>query len=399
MIEDNLERSVDEEDEEFQPFDPESISIDTKPITMDTCLRRLEQGTIILNPDFQRNEVWTLEKKCRLIESLMLKIPIPMFYVSADEKGNYYVVDGLQRLSTIRSFVLGDQYLETREARFKGYGFRLEKLEFWGDQYNKLQFSDLPINLQNRILETGFTFTIINPGTPEEVKRNIFKRINTGGEPLTSQEIRNALYVGPATRLLSKLAREPAFLSATSNAIKTGRMQDQEIVLRFVAFMVRDFKHYPRSSDMDDFLSNTMRILNAYYQPDSLETKRLYKTEIDRSSVSLFMVERLPAFFRTAMERAYQLFGEHAFRKSTPDGRRAPINKALFETWSVILAKLRDEEFTMLMKSHNLFLEEYYNYFELDDFFKAVSRDSWKQASVEYRHINLGLLVKKYSHD
>ncbi|MBK8854301.1 MAG: hypothetical protein IPN10_09400 [Saprospiraceae bacterium] len=84
-IRDFINGVEDDEVVEIQPFDPEKISIDTKPVTMDTCLRRLEQETIILNPDFQRNEVWTLEKKCRLIESLILKIPLPMFYVSSDE--------------------------------------------------------------------------------------------------------------------------------------------------------------------------------------------------------------------------------------------------------------------------------------------------------------------------
>ncbi|HEX8016558.1 MAG TPA: DUF262 domain-containing protein, partial [Flavobacterium sp.] len=217
---------VEEEQEDSHPFDPEKISIDTKGITMDTCLRRLEQGTIILAPDFQRNEVWTNEQKCRLIESLMLKIPIPMFYVSADEKGVFSVVDGLQRLSTIRSFILGDEYLKTKDSNLKGQGFKLKYLEFWGDKYNDYTFNKLPINIQNRILETEFTFTIINPGTPEEVKRNVFKRINTGGAPLTSQEIRHALYTGQSTILLQELSHRTEFLVATNYSVSSDRMMD-----------------------------------------------------------------------------------------------------------------------------------------------------------------------------
>lgn len=72
-----------------EPFNPDEISIDPKAVPMETCLRRLKQKSINLNPDFQRNEVWTEDKKSQLIESLMLKIPLPMFYVSADEKGNW----------------------------------------------------------------------------------------------------------------------------------------------------------------------------------------------------------------------------------------------------------------------------------------------------------------------
>lgn len=112
-----LARSISEQDfsgiedeegeEENDPFNPEEISIETRKFTMETCIRRLEQKTLKLNPNFQRQEVWTEDKKSQLIESLMLKIPIPMFYVSSDEKSNLTVVDGLQRLSTIRDFVLG----------------------------------------------------------------------------------------------------------------------------------------------------------------------------------------------------------------------------------------------------------------------------------------------------
>ncbi len=393
-----VEPEFDYEQETFRPFDPELISIDTKPVTMDTCLRRLQQGTIILNPDFQRNEVWTSEKKCQLIESLMLKIPIPMFYVSADEKGNYNVVDGLQRLSTIRDFVLGSKYLDTGQPDLKGYGFKLEKLEFWGNKFNGLQYASLPINIQNRILETGFTFTIINPGTPEEVKRNIFKRINTGGEPLTSQEIRNALYVGKATRLLGKLANQATFLNATSNSIKSSRMMDREICLRFVAFMVREYVYYPKNSDMDEFLSDTMRIINSYTTDGAKDELRLNK-EFKSSTVDIEVIDRLERLFKISMKRAEKLFGEHAFRKSIPGARRVPINKALFETWSTILAKITDHEFGLLYERRASFLEAYHANFDSDDFFKAVSRDSWKQASVEYRHTHLMSLVREYGYD
>lgn len=104
------------DDSEHDPFNPEEISIDTKTIAMETLLRRLEQNTIRLNPNFQRKEVWNDERKSQLIESLILKIPIPMFYVSSDEKSNWTVVDGLQRLSTIRDFVLGKEYLADPKA-------------------------------------------------------------------------------------------------------------------------------------------------------------------------------------------------------------------------------------------------------------------------------------------
>ena len=132
-----VEETIDDEHNK-DPFNPEEISIDTKPITMETLMRRLQQGTIILNPDFQRNEVWDSERKSQLIESLLLKIPIPMFYVSSDEKSNWTVVDGLQRISTLRDFVLGKQYVDNPQtnASKKGDGFKLHGLEFWNDLEN-----------------------------------------------------------------------------------------------------------------------------------------------------------------------------------------------------------------------------------------------------------------------
>jgi hypothetical protein len=391
-----LAQGVEEENEEFQPFDPEKISIDTKPITMDTCLRRLEQGTIILNPDFQRNEVWTMEKKCRLIESLMLKIPLPMFYVSADEKGHFYVVDGLQRLSTIRSFVLGDKFLSTKEQQFKGEGFKLNELEFWGKQYNDLNFNKLPINIQNRILETGFTFTIINPGTPEEVKRNIFKRINTGGEPLTPQEIRHALYIGESTKLLLRLSQTKGFLEATGSSVKSNRMIDREIILRCLAFNVRSYTNYPKNNDMDSFLSDTMRIINIMPSLTGKEGEKVFRDEISREQVLLNEIQVLEKKFNNAMKRGKEIFGEHAFRKSYPGKRRTPINKALFEVWGTLLGKLTEKEYENLNNKKSIFIERHSVLLEDTTFNYAISRDSLKFISVKDRYEKLSELLNEF---
>ncbi len=387
----------DNESEVFDdPFNPEEISIDSKGIPMETCLRRLTQGSIFLNPDFQRNEVWTLEKKSQLIESLILKIPLPMFYVSADEKNNYTVVDGLQRLSTIRSFILGDEYLKSRDEAKKGQGFRLQNLEFW-KAYEGDNFQGLPSYIQNRILETEFQFTIINPGTPEEVKRNIFKRLNTGGLPLSSQEIRNALYIGQSTTMLNELSRYTSFLLATDYAIKSQRMEDKGLILRFLSFLVRDYSSYKRTITVDTFLSNTMIIINSMPIFNSREFhKLLQKKAINTEDILFTDITEICSSFNIAMLRAHKLFDKHTFRKSYGDNRRSPINKSLFEMWGVLLCKLSDNEFLTLLSNKVAFIKAYIPILKNVDFQIAISRDSMKHTAVTYRFETINTLINTY---
>ena len=391
----------DEEDENCitDPFNSEEISIDTVKFSMDACIRRLIQGTIKLNPDFQRQEVWTPDKKSRLIESLMLKIPIPMFYVSSDEKSYLTVVDGLQRFSTIRDFILGKKYLETKKEEDKGAGFRLQDLEFW-KEYEGKNFKELPINIVNRILETEFTFTIINPRTPEEVRRNIFKRINTGGEPLSNQEIRNALYIGQATALLKELASREEFKKATDYSVKTGRMEDKELVLRFVSFLIRDYTVYKKTVNIDTWLSDTMIIVNALPTFESKEFQKLSKREfISKEMITMTDVDAVKVSFGIAMKRAYELFDKHAFRKSYPGIRRAPINKALFETWGVLLSRMNDAGFEKLHSKKVNFFSEYKTLIDDPQFVLTISRHSMHTASVKSRFEKINDLINRYSND
>ncbi len=395
MSQDTTEMGTELESEEYQPFDPKKISIDTKPLTMEACLRRLVQGTIILAPDFQRNEVWNETQKSRLIESLMLKIPIPMFYVSADENATYTVVDGLQRLSTIRSFLLGDKFLKTKEDNDKGEGFRLQNLEFWNATFSNKNFKELPTQIQNRLLETEFTFTIINPGTPEEVKRNVFKRLNTGGEPLTSQEIRHALYLGKSTQLLKDLSASEKFWDATAGSIRSNRMEDRELILRFIAFLLRHPADYYKNNDMDSFLSDTMIILNNLPDLNSKAINKIIGT--DHYKIQITEFETIIEKFNLAMERAIVLFGNHAFRRSFGDRRRTQVNKALFETWGVLLCNFSQERFDRVLQNKDNFFDSYAEYIDDIDFQNLFSRDSLKYNNVLKRFEILNDLLIKHS--
>ena len=384
-------------DESKQPFDPSSISIEKRVVTMDAIIRRLEQKTIKLNPGFQRKEVWDVTRKCQLIESLLLCIPIPMFYVSADAQGGWTVVDGLQRLSTIRDFILGQDFLLSGDVSKKGHGFRLSGLEFCGSLLNGHNMAELPTLYANRIMETEFTFTVINPGTPEDVKRNIFKRINTGGMILSQQEIRNALYGGKCSALLNELAEMRCFKNATGWSVKSLRMEDKELVLRFVAFLIRDYRRYNKSVNPDTWLGDTMMIYNAMPSLDNRDIKKLVKEgNVAIEDITVMAKDAIIESFEKAMTRGQELFGPHAFRKSIPGNRRAPINKSLFETWGVLLSRLSDDEFKKLCSNKQLLLNEYADYLYTNNFVIAISRDSMNKWSVNHRYTIVSDLINKY---
>lgn len=373
-----------------EPFDPASISIEPRVIAMDAVLRRLRQKTIRLAPSFQRNFVWDSIRQSRLIESLMLRIPIPMFYVAANSDGTWDVVDGLQRLTTIRNYILGEDK-DVPEAKV----FSLLELEFWGDRFNGKSFKEIESDsvnsrIVNNILETELRFTVINPGTPEEVKRNIFKRINTGGMPLTQQEIRHALYQGISTKLLEDLVGLNEFQNAVDHSIDDSRMAGRELVLRFLAFYL--FKDVAFDGDMDKLLSNTMRAINLFPLNSESDLLKIFKDCNPRRVLS-YEIESIKKSFKTSMQRSLEFFEEYAFRKGISGQRRTPINKALFEAWTTIFADLSEDQYHSLFSKREIILLEYKNILNSDDFDRAISRDSASVFGVRERYNSLNNLI------
>ena len=362
-IEDESGLEIEREDPEEKithPFNPEQIKINTRHILVEHFVSRIKHSEIDLAPDFQRlRGIWDEQKKSRLIESLLLRIPIPVFYVAADEDDNWAVVDGVQRMSTIYDYVIGL--------------FPLTRLEYLtgldGQKYDAI-----PRPFQRRISETQLIVNVIEPGTPPEVMFNVFRRINTGGMMLNGQEIRHALNPGPVRDYLKTLAESDEFIKATDRSIKPIRMADRECVLRFLAFYIYPPEKY-NTNDFNLFLRNTMQNIN-----------NMSHKERDACS----------AAFKKAMRAASDIFGEYAFRKRTKD-RKHPISKILFEVWSAQLARCSPDQIRVLVKRREDVQSRFMKLIaEDDEFERAISLSTNTNRRVKKRFQAVQQLVEEF---
>ena len=174
-------------------------------------------------------------------------------------------------------------------------------------------------------------------------------------------------------------------------------MEDMELILRFLSFLIRDYKTYKKTMSIDTYLSDTMIILNSF---PNLNSRDLIKAQRNRNfeitEINLLAFDEIKLKFQQAMNRTYSIFGKHSFRKSFGNNYRTAINKALFETWGVIIANLTEEEFLKLAANKELFLLEYIPIITDTDFQFAISRDSMQTTSVKTRFEKFNELIKKF---
>ena len=354
---------VEEEKEDPQlsvelPFDPSKIKVRTAQVLVDQLVERIRREEIDLAPEFQRMRgIWKPVNKSRLIESLLLRIPIPVFYVAADLDDNWKVVDGVQRMSTIFDYV-------TNRFPLAGLEYRVGS--------NGKCFEELPRMMQRRIRETQLVVNVIEPGTPPEVMFNIFSRINTGGMKLNAQEIRHALHPGPVRDFLKTLADSNAFTAATNRSIRPDRMLDRECVLRFLAFYIEQWEQY-RSRSLDGYLAGIMKQIN------------------DMTSAEL---DALRADFEKAMLAAKRIFGRKAFRNISNE--RARINKSLFEAWGVQLARCSPSDIDQLVGHRKEILRRFELLLKDPEFDKAISQSTAMPQRIQKRFTAVRDLVQEF---
>lgn len=305
-----------EEDKEIDVASYKIISYGAD-YTLDILAKKYANGEIII-PSFQRKYVWSPKKASKLVESFLLGLPVPqIFFYKEEETQDLLVVDGQQRLKTIYYFLEGkfpdenDFYLRTVKPKWEGK-----------------TFEDLTEPDKRRFSNSVLRATIFQQTDPEDNSSifEIFERLNTGGMALKEQEIRNCIVRGEINDFLNELNKYPNWRTLYGKSEPDARMRDVELILRFLA-LSDNLDGY--SKPMKEFLTNYMKL-----------NKNISQNDKDRLSI----------LFNQTMDLILSDIDSSAFKL------KAGINVAVFDSVSVALANLSNQEIENLKDKHKILL-------------------------------------------
>ena len=303
------------------PKEVRKINTQAYDKSVSDLIRMIEDKDIILDPDFQRNYVWDNKKASLLIESIILNVPIPVVYVSQSEDDTWTVIDGLQRLWSLKRFFDGK--------------FKLTGLEIL-TELNKQDISSLNSKAL-RMLKNGLLRVImITNDSNEDIKYDVFMRLNTGSVHLTEQELRNCLYKGSLNRLLKDLTSNEQWLSLLGISEPHKRMADREMILRFFSL------HQNWDSKLGvitNYKGRMKNFLNDYMKQNQ--------------NVSQNIVIQHKELFDSTVNKVVAVFGENAFRtlNESADQERS-INRAIMDVIMVSLSEYELDE--LLIKKYEI---------------------------------------------
>lgn len=366
----NSEESSDSELE----FDPESQGLDELDLTSSQreVLTRAgdpqvialhgksKRGKLVLQPEFQRQYVWDRKKASRLIESVLLRVPLPIIYLSEQPDGNEYVIDGQQRLTSLFSFI---------DGKFPdGEPFKLIGLTAY-EELNRKSFSEISTEFQDRIQDYSLRTVTLLKQSDADLKFEIFERLNSGSEPLNDMELRNCIYRGPYNSLLKELAKEPDFRSLLGLKSGDKRMRDVELVLRFAAFFHSTYLKY--KSPMKQFFNQDMEVHQNLAPEDG---------------------EKLRKGFKNALSLIKSLLGtEHAFKRFYPGESQNPgghwetkkFNASLYD---VLMGVLWDKDKNQFMAALDTLREGWIDLMVNNaEFRESIERSTSSQDMVKRR--------------
>lgn len=363
-IDDKVEATDDnigENDQDItQPFATKDIKITYATVALSSLINRLNTDEIDLNPDFQRHaNLWTINQMSRLVESILLKLPLPIFYFDVSDSDKWIVVDGLQRLSTIKRF-------------FIDRNFKLKNLEFLYKELNGKNYNDLARVYKRTVDETQILTYQIEAQTPKKVRYSIFNRINTGGLPLKAQEIRQALNQnGSGIKFLSDAVKDSVFKKVVG--ISNKRMAGQELVLRFMAFKILSDDKF---KTMSNFLDLAME-----------EVDKKSKEELNKLKERLINI----------LNFSEKVLGKnHKFSRSIADkNKNKLVNLSLFDVLTVCFDEIEDQ--ALFLNKKDFFVTELKSLLknENEDFFVSITKGTSGKWAKETRFSIIRKLIKQ----
>ncbi len=355
-LDDDVEKRV-----EKPGYGPDDIYVENKPFSISTIMELIKDGDLEVTPNFQRHFVWDRTRQSKLIESILLGLPLPSIYLSQYSDGRLTIVDGLQRITTIQRFMNDELVLCNMEYFNKCNG----------KKYSELR-GILPVLQYRRFRQTQIMCFVIDYRSPEALKFDLFRRLNTGGKTLNDQEIRNCLSRPHLQTLLMNMVATEEFKKATSKSVKDTRMAAQESALRFIYFYDQYTEENPigeYNGDIGDSLDRYVEILN-----------KATKSELNQYI----------GFFQKSMQMAYDLFGENAFRKIDINrGKKYSINKPLMLAISVLLAHHYEEYKERVSVGINLTNELAQLLVNDSTLLKMITTSTTHKASINYTFYTL----------
>lgn len=318
-----MESSIYETDLDGDTTDPESTPLrDRKVVTqpydlaIDAIVSQIKTGILFLRPlsarpKFQRQYVWSEQLASRLVESVLLNVPIPPCYLSENEDGELDVIDGQQRIYSLFRFIENQ--------------FALKELEALPELIGK-RFFELPSKEQRKFRTHTLRCIVITNESHPEIKFDVFERLNTSTMPLSAQELRNCVSRGSLNELLAELSFHPLWLEIRGRKAPDKRLADEEIILRYFSFQIQRREDY--KTPLKQWLNNAARIGRKLPDAKIADMRQLWNNAI---AVSLVWFEPATCFRR-------------------PGGRS--INRALFDLTmytasrvNIEVARARDAEF------------------------------------------------------
>jgi hypothetical protein len=291
-----------EEDTEIGVSGAKRLVSEPRDLSIRELFNQEQDGDLLLQPDFQRYYVFDDAKAGRLIESVLMGVPLPLVYLSEEPSAKLSVIDGQQRLTSFFRFLQNE--------------LRLSRLTIL-TEYNGKYFRDLPDDMQRAFRNGTIRCIVIKRESHPDIKFEIFERLNTGSVRLNDQELRNCVYRGSFNRLLAELAQELEWLGLLRRTEPDNRMVDREMILRFLALYL-DWNQY--RAPMKQFLNNSMR---------------------KHQNMPASEISRLRDVFRKSVLCVRSVFGSKAFIRYEPGrvgqphgswGGETRLNMALFDT-------------------------------------------------------------------